>query len=137
MFSETRISKVNYLLERGLDVSVIRQKVIADNIANVDTPHFKRSDVCFESQLRRALNSEKPLKPAYLTNKKHIAFDRKIDFKSVRPKINIDFDTNYGNNKNNVDIEKEMANATKNSMRYNAMVQRLSQNYRMIAIAMQ
>ena len=33
------------MMERSLDASTLRQKVVANNIANVDTPNFKRSDV--------------------------------------------------------------------------------------------
>ncbi len=48
------------IMTRELDVAALRQNVIANNIANADTPNFKRSVVNFESQLRRALESEKP-----------------------------------------------------------------------------
>jgi len=43
------------LLEKTLDVCVLRHKVIANNIANVDTPGFKASRVIFEEKLKRAL----------------------------------------------------------------------------------
>ncbi len=42
---------------REMDVSVLRRNVIANNLANADTPNFKRSVVNFESQLKRALAS--------------------------------------------------------------------------------
>ena len=42
-----------------MDVATLRRNVIANNIANANTPNFKRSDVNFESQLKRALDSEK------------------------------------------------------------------------------
>ena len=32
------------LLERGVDAAVLRNKILANNIANVDVPHFKRSE---------------------------------------------------------------------------------------------
>jgi len=42
-----------------MDASLIRRDVISNNIANADVPNFKRSVVNFESELKRALNSEK------------------------------------------------------------------------------
>ena len=42
-FDNGHWGKTSYLLEKGMDVSLLRHKVIADNIAKVDVPHFKRS----------------------------------------------------------------------------------------------
>lgn len=39
-------------LQGGLDAATKRQSVLANNVANNDTPNFKRSDVSFESFLR-------------------------------------------------------------------------------------
>jgi flagellar basal-body rod protein FlgB len=47
-------------LEKCLDGVGLRQRVIADNIANVETPGFTRSDVDFEGQLKQALMSSNP-----------------------------------------------------------------------------
>jgi len=44
------------LLERSLSASTLRQQVISNNIANVDTPQFKRSDVKFEEMLHSELD---------------------------------------------------------------------------------
>ncbi|MFN3659816.1 MAG: flagellar basal body rod protein FlgB, partial [Brevinematales bacterium] len=41
----------------SLQATALRRQVIADNIANADTPFFKRAEVTFESQLKRALDS--------------------------------------------------------------------------------
>jgi flagellar basal-body rod protein FlgB len=49
MFEHSGLMKTNYLIERSLDVESLRRKVISNNIANVDIPHFKRSEVNFES----------------------------------------------------------------------------------------
>jgi len=138
MFIDSSLTKTQYLLEKGLDVCLIRQEVIADNIANVDTPHFKRMDVTFESQLARALESEKtPRFPVYLTNPKHIDFFKPLDYRTVEPKLQIEHDTNYRNDKNNVDIEKEIADSIKNTMRYRAMAQRVDDNFKMMHLALQ
>ena len=52
----------NYQLARKLlDASVVRQQAIASNIANVDTPGYRRLDVApdFATQLRTRLESGK------------------------------------------------------------------------------
>ncbi len=51
--------RTNYLLERAMDVESIRRRVISNNIANVDVPHFKRSEVNFESELRRVISENR------------------------------------------------------------------------------
>jgi len=125
------------LYERALNANLVRREVIADNIANADTPFFKRSEVTFESQLRRALESEKKSEfPALMTDKRHISFDEFIDYRTVRPRVQVDFDTVYRNDKNNVDIEKEMVDATKNAMQYNALVESYSRNVKILDYVM-
>ena len=43
------------VLDKAADASWLRNEAIANNIANVDTPNYKRQDVAFESELRKAL----------------------------------------------------------------------------------
>lgn len=139
MFESSTIMKSNYLLKKAMDTSLLRHQVISDNIANADTPYFKRSTVTFESQLERALNSEETVKnspQAFLTEKKHISFNKAMDYHEVKPKIFVDYDTNYRNDKNNVDIEKEVSDAVVNTMRYKALTEKLKLNYRMLNMAM-
>jgi flagellar basal-body rod protein FlgB len=121
MFEKSELMKTNYLIQRALDASMLRHKVISDNIANVDTPGFKRSSVTFESQLKRALESAETARQepqGYLTNARHIPFNKPMDYRKVEPKIVVEYDTNYRNDKNNVDIEKEMSDAVVNTLRY-------------------
>lgn len=136
MFAGTdSFSKTSFLLERAMDASLVRRSAIADNISNVDTPYFKRGEVTFESQLKRALDSEaRDPMPAKLTNERHIPFRDPIDVRGVRARIQIEHETNYRNDKNNVDIEKEIIDATKNMLMYNAMAQRVSGGYRLIGM---
>lgn len=139
MFEKSEFMKSNFLIKRALDTSLLRHKVISDNIANVDTPGFKRSTVTFESQLKRALDSEEIMRKepqGYLTNRKHIAFNRPMDWRDVESRISVEYDTNYRNDKNNVDIEKEMTDAVVNTLRYRALVDKMKINYRMLNIAM-
>jgi flagellar basal-body rod protein FlgB len=139
MFENSGMMRVNHLLERGLDTESLRRRVIANNIANVDVPHFKRSEVNFESELRRVIDynaSQDNRYPGTVTDPRHIPFYVERDIRSVNPRINLDYNTTYRNDGNNVDIEKEIVDASKNQMRYNAMVTSLSNNFRMLKIAL-
>ena len=135
MFVDSTFSKTQFLLERGLQTSSLRRQVIADNIANVDTPHFKRSRVTFESWMSKALAEGEAAAgepQAAVTNGKHIPFFEPLDFRRVEPKLNLEYETNYRNDKNNVDIDREAADAAKNALAYSAYVTRISQNFRLL-----
>nr|WP_303047689.1 flagellar basal body rod protein FlgB [Treponema pallidum] len=47
------------LLHRALDVNALRYEVTANNLANAEVPGFKRTDVNFEAELKRALDSQR------------------------------------------------------------------------------
>lgn len=59
-------------LERGLNFSALKGKVISQNIANVDTPNYKAKNVDFKEILANAQSSSLE---AYRTDSRHIAFD--------------------------------------------------------------
>ena len=122
MFFSGEFSKTVDILGRAMDVTVLRNNVIADNIANSDTPNFKRSYVNFESQLKRALESEKykPF-PNLMTDPRHIPFDRPLNYQSVQPKRMWDYLTTSKNNGNNVDIERENMNLLENQLIYQTL----------------
>jgi len=123
MFNATNFGKTLDILHRSMDVSMLRQDVISNNIANADTPNFKRSEVNFETSLRQALESEKRGSdfPAALTNKRHIPFHRAIDYRTVRPRRVLDYLTTADNNGNNVDIEQETMDLLNNQLSYTMM----------------
>ncbi|GAB1483846.1 flagellar basal body rod protein FlgB [Treponema sp.] len=113
------------LLQRAMDASLIRREVIANNMANADVPNFKRSIVNFESELKRALDSEKqkPALPLVLTNEKHIPSWRPKNYQDVQPRRVLDYLTTAKNNGNNVDPEEEMMASLQNQLSYTLMAQ--------------
>jgi len=137
MFLDSDFMRTQDILQRAMSAAVVRQEVIADNIANADTPHFKRSEVAFESELTSALSGYDPRPfPEALTNKRHIPFYRPKDYRQVKPIVYLDYTTSYRNDGNNVDIEKEMVDAKENALRYMAMAQRVSDNFKLISIVL-
>ena len=49
MFLNTNFGKTVAILQRGMDVASLRREVIANNVANADTPNFKRSTIILRS----------------------------------------------------------------------------------------
>lgn len=109
-------------LERSLDAASMRQRVIADNVANVDTPLFKRSDVRFEELLQNELNGSSSLQ-GYRTDPRHFYIGRPA---APDPQIVRDNSSAINNNLNNVDVDYEMSLLAKNQLRYNVMIQEVN-----------
>ena len=105
-------------LEKSLDYSSLKQKVISQNIANVDTPNYKAKDVAknsFQTTLQTSIE-------AYRTDPRHINFETSSDPSTIVTQQNV----SYNNNGNSVDIDKEMADLATNQIYYNAVADRLS-----------
>lgn len=131
------IGKEMKIIEMGLHADSVRRDVIADNIANADTPGFKRMDVSFEAQMNRALDSEQePQFPNRMTDPRHISFNEVIDYQGVEPQLSVAYDQSYRNDENGVDIDKEMTLATQNAEHYNALLEVYNRNIRILDIAM-
>jgi flagellar basal-body rod protein FlgB len=118
-------SKTVDLIHRALDVSVLRRDVIANNVANSGVPNFKRSDVNFESELKRALDSEtrRPPLELSLSNDRHIPIQRGRDYREVQPRRVLDYLSTAKNNGNNVDPEQEFMLALENQMSYTLLAE--------------
>lgn len=98
---------------RGVET---RQQVIANNIANVNTPGFRRSDVSFESQLSSALNTDS------------------VDaVESVSPITATDGSGAMRVDGNNVDIDRESTYLAQTQLQYAALSQMLSKRVHTLA----
>lgn len=116
------------ILQKALDVAWLRNKVISNNIANVDTPGYKRLKVEFEQFLADAINNR--VIRGITTHEKHIPIGGgSID--QIKPVIREDYSTTSMRlDGNNVDIENEMAQLAKNNIVYNALVQKVSGEFK-------
>ncbi|MFW5684249.1 MAG: flagellar basal body rod protein FlgB [Spirochaetota bacterium] len=134
MFLNTSFGRTLDIVHRSMDVSMVRQDVIADNIANADTPNFKRSEINFESQLKAALDSENAPRPmqAAMTRDRHIPFSRPVDYRNVQPQRRLDYLTTADNNGNNVDIEVESMNFLNNQLLYTLMTNTVTQQFQRV-----
>lgn len=123
------------LLERTLDAANLRQSVIANNIANVDTPKFKRSEVRFEELLQQSMGNSYPSIEGRRTDPRHMYIGRRGE--NVEAQIVVDQHSVMNNNLNNVDIDSEMALLAKNQLRYNTVVQQVSHEIKMVRTALE
>lgn len=115
-------SPVLTILEKALNASSVRQKVLANNIANIDTPGFKRSDVNFKRVLSNAIGKSGPDLSLKTTVPNHIANGSAENGSIVR----MDRSTSLRNDSNNVDVDREMTNVAENGLYYNALTKTIS-----------
>lgn len=117
------------VLEKAMDASAIRNEVISNNIANKDTPGYKRQDVNFETQLAKALRSSR-----YKT------MDAKVsDVKTRRlnPITYTDYSGfSYRIDGNNVDPDTEGVYLAKNQVVYQGLELSVDQEFKNLQLVM-
>lgn len=107
------------LLEAALDGLAVRQKVVGDNVANVDTPGFKASHASFEQALRLAMGAEKGLRMLPVEH----ALPGPDD---LPPGLAAQVERDPSSRRvdgNNVDIDQEMVALAETNLTYNAITQ--------------
>ena len=128
-------SPTNQILVLGMNAASLRNEVIANNMANSDTPGFKRSEVDFENRLLKALEKKPQPKLLTLTNPRHMQIKIENSLDGFQPKVRVITDTSFRNDGNNVDLDIEMANNTKNSLTYDAINRSMSNEIGMLRLA--
>lgn len=111
------------IITRALDGSARRGEMIANNLANVSTPGYKRQDIDFKSALKKEMDS-KSSTALRTTKSNHLPFSRQ--YTSVKGVQN---NRNHRNDENSVDIDVEMAELAKNSIYYNVMSKRAAGHF--------
>ena len=118
------------LVHKSLDAAALQHKAISNNLANVDTPGFKRSEVAFREKLKKAID-EKEAASTDLdlsrTDSKHFELHPSEELSAIKPELRHQNDTSLRNDQNNVDIDLEMAKLAQNTVVYQALAQ-ITQN---------
>ena len=118
MFDSGVFNYIN-VLDKAADASWLRNEAISNNIANVNTPNYKRQDVSFEAELQQALKANK-----------YESLDDKIDninLKRLNAKVYTDSaNFSYRLDGNNVDIDNENVELASNQIKYNALIQSIN-----------
>ena len=119
---QTNVFDYIKVLDKAADASWLRNDAIANNIANVDTPGYKRQDVAFESVLQKALG-----------HNRYVSMDSKV---SAAGKTNLSVRTftdysgfSYRLDGNNVDIENENIMLAENQLKYQGLLTSISQEF--------
>ena len=117
MFDSGAFNYIN-VLDKAADASWIRNEAISNNIANVDTPGYKRQDVNFEEQLRKAMKNSR-----YTSIDERVA---NVDLERLNPITYRDHSTlSYRLDGNNVDIDTEQAYLADNQIKYYTLLKKL------------
>lgn len=103
------------LLTRVLDATAMRNRVLANNVANAETPGYTRQDVPFESELAAAVRSG--------------------NLTSFSPKVELDNTAPARADGNNVSVDLELAELNKNAMLHQLAVQLMQQKLSMQKMA--
>lgn len=108
-----------------LDATAKREALIANNIANVNTPNYKRKDIRFETELKNAF---------VRAEGDNVDFRVKdIDLEALEPETYTDYaELSYRYDGNNVDINTENALAAENQIKYNGLMDLVNKNFAQI-----
>ena len=121
MYNSGIYSYIN-VLNKAADASWERNELISNNIANQNTPGYKRQDIDFESQLSQALK-----------NQKYTSIDAKVknvDLSRLKGRIYTDYgDFSYRMDGNNVDPEQEQVELASNQLKYQGLIQAMSKEF--------
>lgn len=121
MISSSAFDYVN-VLDKAADASWKREQTIANNIANVDTPGYKRQDVEFESVLKRELG-----------NSKYTSLDEKVSslhLDHLQAKERTEYaGFAYRLDGNNVDIDTENVELASETLRYLGLTDSINQEF--------
>jgi flagellar basal-body rod protein FlgB len=101
-------------VERMLDITARRQQALASNIANLDTPGYKAKDVAFQQELSSSMQLA-TTDPSHLTASSTASSTQLVE---TEGKVK--------QNGNNVDLERETTEMTKNGLQYIMLTQFMS-----------
>ena len=132
-------------MSKALDGLSKRQRAISGNLANADTPQYKRRDVSFEGALNQAIKVQRNQGDQHLHPQSN---DEMMGLKTTRSghfnigdfnvtnlnDVSMDIEeqdnVEYRKDGNSVDVESEMVQLAKNTQRYNAITTMQTRNYR-------
>ena len=120
----TNVFDYTNILDKAADASWMRENVITNNIANIDTPGYKRRDVDFESVLQKALGKTK-----------YSSLDKKVrELNQDLGKLTTTSYTDAANysyrlDRNNVDENTENAELASESLRYQLLTTAITNNF--------
>lgn len=122
MLSNSNVFDYINVMGATLDATAKREAIISNNIANVNTPNYKRKDIRFETELKNAF---------IRANGDSVDFRVKdLDLEALEPEVYTDYaKLSYRYDGNNVDINTENGIAAANQIKYNGLMEILNKNF--------
>lgn len=115
----SQISNITDFLEAGIKAEGLRQKTIANNVANIETPGYRRIDIKFEELLAKTLDSPGA-----------------VDLSDIKSQIYQPKQTPVKSNGNDVNLEAEVGEMVKNTLRHTTYIRLLYKKYKQMELAM-
>lgn len=113
-----KTSGIVEFIEAGIRAESLRQRAIANNIANLETPGYRRFDVKFKELLAKALDSPGA-----------------VDADEIEAQIHQPKQTPVKSNGNDVTLETEVGEMVKNTLRHKAYIRLLHKKYSQVELA--
>lgn len=125
MLSNSNVFDYINVMGATLDATAKREAIISNNLANVNTPNYKRKDIRFETELKNAF---------IRANGENVDFKVKdLDLDALEPEVYTDYaKLSYRYDGNNVDINTENGIAAANQIKYNGLIEILNKNFSQI-----
>ena len=120
----------NYInvLNKAANATFLRETVLTNNLANVSTPGFKRSDITFEKYLKSELSAP------WSSMDKAVAG---VNLDKLKATVYVDqSELSYRLDGNNVDIDVEEANLAQNQLRYLTLLDSMTQEFSRIKMVL-
>ena len=114
----SKTSNIIDIIDAGVRAESLRQKAIANNVANLETPGYRRVNVKFKELFAKALDSSGA-----------------VDLSKIEPQIYQPENTAVKSNGNDVSLEVEVGEMVKNTLRHKAYIRLLQKKYQQIELA--
>ncbi|WP_461615299.1 flagellar basal body rod protein FlgB [Clostridium sp. Marseille-QA1073] len=125
MVNLRNIDNMSYnLIKKGMDVTITSNKVINNNISNLNTKNYKRHYIEFDEALKNEVSQDLMKK----TNDKHLSI------KGNELEVKTDTTSSMREDGNNVDVESEMTSQAANNLMYDALVKQANTRFNMRSI---
>ena len=130
---QTNVFDYIRVLDRAADASWLRNEVISNNLANIDTPGYKRQDVDFESVLKEALGLNRIFGSEDMDHRVS-----GLRHKNLSARIYTDYrNFSYRIDGNNVDVDNENVMLAENQLRYQGLITSINQEFKNLKTVMQ
>lgn len=124
MFQSNVFDYIN-VLDKAADASWLRHQAITNNLANVDTPGYKRQEVAFEEVLQRALGRNR-----YQSMDAKVSNIQRSRLNRLSPTVFKDYEGfSYRLDGNNVDVDNENVMMAENQLKYQGLISSINQEF--------